>query len=300
MSELTYDGSLKGLLAILDRCRDNPRTGLPDRIRRASPLAAPLGMFSVQPELWGNTPEPRPDETGLPGKPSAGGGLLPDTVCLADVIMNPQGSAAWAALSEVSVAGCEHFLNGWMSELPIEAELIRFAWNILAAAESAAGGIKGDAGRREAEKVVTDRCDTAAGIVLDASWKVWKETDRLFGLLRFFPSPAGIHIACCTPDHFVLPALADHFALRFGTGTPWMIIDERRDIALCRMPGGEPLLIHMHEQELLPEPSLSGPDPWEDLWCNYHQTINNENRSNPGLQRQFMPRRYWKYLPEMQ
>jgi hypothetical protein len=275
MSELIYDGSLNGLLAILDQYRGAPWTGLPDRIRKASPS----GLAPVQPELWSSSPVDLPL----------------DTVCPADEIMNPRGSAAWEALSEVSVAGREHFLNGWMSELPIEAELIRFAWKILAAAESVAGGIKGSEGRREAEKVITDRCDPAAGIVLDASWKVWKETDRLFGLLRFSPSSAGVHIARCTPDHFVLPALAEHFALRFGTGTPWAIIDERRNIALCCVPGGEPLLVRSPSSEL----SLSGPDPWENLWCNYHQTINNESRSNPGLQRQFMPRRYWKYLPEM-
>ena len=38
---------------------------------------------------------------------------------------------------------------------------------------------------------------------------------------------------------------------------------------------------------------------WENLWRNYHSTINNPGRSNPDLQKQFMPKRYWKYLPEM-
>jgi probable DNA metabolism protein len=147
-----------------------------------------------------------------------------------------------------------------------------------------------------AEKVESDRCDPAAAIVLETSWKVWKETDRLFGLLRFSPSPAQVHVARCTPDHFVLPALADHFALRFGGGTPWAIIDERRGMALYCAAGGEPLIAG----EPLPEFNLRGNDPWENLWRGYHQTINNESRSNPDLQRQFMPRRYWKYLPEMQ
>ncbi|MCL2215341.1 MAG: DUF4130 domain-containing protein, partial [Treponema sp.] len=39
-------------------------------------------------------------------------------------------------------------------------------------------------------------------------------------------------------------------------------------------------------------------DKWEALWKHYHKTINNESRDNPNLQRQLMPRRYWKYLPE--
>jgi probable DNA metabolism protein len=38
---------------------------------------------------------------------------------------------------------------------------------------------------------------------------------------------------------------------------------------------------------------------WEKLWQHYHKTINNESRNNPNLQRQFMPKRYWKYLTEL-
>jgi probable DNA metabolism protein len=43
-----------------------------------------------------------------------------------------------------------------------------------------------------------------------------------------------------------------------------------------------------------------GDTPWEDLWRTYHRAINNPCRKNPGLQRQFMPLRYWKYLSEME
>jgi probable DNA metabolism protein len=38
---------------------------------------------------------------------------------------------------------------------------------------------------------------------------------------------------------------------------------------------------------------------WEQLWQTYHKAINNEDRANPKLQKQFMPKRYWKYLPEL-
>jgi hypothetical protein len=295
MFEISYDGSLEGLLAILDRCRDVSPAALPDRIRRAAGLSVPSGGSSGQPELWSGSPAGQSRlEAAQPGQLSVDSAVFPKAACPADKIMHPQGSAAWTALSEISADGCTHFLNGWMSEFPVEAQLIRFARKIFAAAESAGGG-RGNAERQAAEKVVSDRCDPAIGVVLEVSYKAWKETDRLFGLLRFSPSPSGIHTAYCTPDHFVLPALADHFALRFGVGTPWAVIDERRDIALYCAPGGEPLLIR--------EPSLeaghSGPDSWEQLWRTYHQTINNEARSNPDLQRRFMPRRYWKYLPEM-
>jgi hypothetical protein len=300
MSEFSYDGSLKGLLTILDRCRDLPWSALPDRIRRdffpAVPLdKEPIGSRPAQLELWrGDTAGPRSAGTGPLNRHLANSGVFPETPFPARTIMNPQGSAAWTELSGISVDACGHFLNSWMSELSIEAELIRFAWKILNAAKSAEGGVKGNEGRLAAERIVSDRCDPDAGAVLETSWKVWKETDRLFGLLRFSPNSAGVHSARCSPDHFVLPALADHFALRFGGGTPWAIIDERRGITLYCAAGGAPLLTGEPLQN-----KVSSPDPWEDLWRGYHQTINNESRSNPDLQRQFMPRRYWKYLPEM-
>ena len=152
--------------------------------------------------------------------------------------------------------------------------------------------------------------------MLEAAAKVTREIDRLRGLLRFCPDKAGIYTARCVPDHFVLPALAGHFELRFGD-TPWAIIDEKRRLALVRFPGEETRLVNGAED---PAVSMASPDrtasteepaqdrrelvpreqvPWEELWRTYHRSVDNEARKNPKLQRQFMPERYWKYLTEM-
>jgi probable DNA metabolism protein len=97
--------------------------------------------------------------------------------------------------------------------------------------------------------------------------------------------------------------LADHFLHRFGE-TPWRIIDEKRWLVLRREKGKPPVL-----EKIPPPQATTGPegpresggtDAWERLWKNYHRSVNNEGRVNPVLQRQFMPRRYWKYLPEME
>jgi probable DNA metabolism protein len=189
-----------------------------------------------------------------------------------------------------------------MSELPIDAELIRFAWNVLDAGRNATGGPGSPEAREKAEAAAADRGDPDVRAVLSAAWKVWKELDRFRGLLRFSPSSSGVYLARCTPDHFVLPGLAGHFTRRFGE-TPWAILDERRSLALVRPAGEEARLV---APEALPRsitvPGHNGPgekETWEDLWRNYHRVINNESRSNPRLQRQLMPGRYWKYLPEV-
>ena len=125
--------------------------------------------------------------------------------------------------------------------------------------------------------------------------KVQVEIHRLMGLLRFNPAPDGTYIARCAPDYFILPALAEHFSLRFGE-TPWVIIDEKRSLCLCKTTDSPARIIDL-------PPSFStdnkNKDSWEDLWRLYHKSVNNEARNNTRLQRQFMPARYQKYLCEL-
>ncbi|MDR0878682.1 MAG: TIGR03915 family putative DNA repair protein [Treponema sp.] len=201
-------------------------------------------------------------------------------------------------LRELSADAYDVYINAVLSELPIENELIRFAKKVI------------QSGRDGAEKACTDRGDPDVEIVQKAAYKVVREIDRLMGLLRFNPNSKGQYIARCSPDTFVLPGLAEHFRQRFGE-TPWAIIDEKRSIALVSQDGAAPQLVSTSPLPPPPSPLIppssepkvrfhpSSPDPWEGLWRQYHEVINNEGRYNPGLQRQFMPQRYWKYLPEM-
>jgi probable DNA metabolism protein len=186
-----------------------------------------------------------------------------------------------------------------MSELPIEAELIRFAWKVLEAGRNAAGGLFSPAAREDAEAAAADRGDPDVETVCVAAHKVWKELDRLRGLLRFSPGAGGVQIARCAPDHFVLPGLAGHFSLRFGESA-WAIIDERRCLALARGLGAGVRIVPLDEtpRSIAAPGRNEGGDPWEELWRSYHRVIANESRYNPRLQNQFMPRRYRKYLPE--
>jgi probable DNA metabolism protein len=148
--------------------------------------------------------------------------------------------------------------------------------------------------RKAAEAAAADRGDSDVRAVLEAAYKVRHEIHRLMGLLRFCPDAQGIYIAQCEPDHFVLPALGPYFYERFGE-TPWVIIDKKRRQRLSCTSGGQPEFLGMDD---CPDMQNQSGD-WENLWRNYHRTINNENRNNPALQRQFMPKRYWNYLNEL-
>jgi probable DNA metabolism protein len=349
------DGSLEGLFLVLDgACRSGIMPG---------PLHAPPPVDDAM--MPDGTPPPGNDTVAPDGTPPPGG--IADGAVQAELFADPgprpardgegrtwrrgcpaglrsfppEGSAALfpdlrksvsaALLYELSADAFDGVVFAWMSELPIEGEMLRFGWKVLAAAgavPAAAAPVPNGAGspaadvsgplaeaalraarpdaRREAERAAFDRGDPDVRTVLEAAFKVVHETDRLKGLLRFAPSGGGdngcfgggerdgLYLARCFPDHHVLPALAEHFTRRFGA-RGWAIVDERRGLALLRRPGGD--------AKIVPAAIFGPPDPpvdgYEDLWRHYHRTINNESRNNPALQRRFMPKRYWKYLPEL-
>jgi probable DNA metabolism protein len=197
-------------------------------------------------------------------------------------------------LFELSFNAFDLLLHAWLSELPVEKETVRFGRRVLAAAEGAAAAEQ----KSLAEYAAADRGDSDTLAVLSAAYKVQYEIDKMRGLLRFIPQN-DVYAARCAPDHFVLPALARHFSARFGE-TSWAITDEKRGLCLSRVPPAPAMLVRDTEgAQGAGGAQDSGGGEWEELWRHYHSTVNNEQRNNPGLQRRFMPKRYWKYLPEM-
>jgi probable DNA metabolism protein len=192
---------------------------------------------------------------------------------------------------ELSANVFELILHAWMSEFPIETEIAAFGRRALAAAQDCGSREK----RSAAEDAALDRGDESSRIVLASASKTQFEAHRMMGLLRFSPDSNGTYIALCEPDHLILPSLGEYFTSRFGE-TPWAIIDIKRGLCLNRRLGEKAKLAVM---KTAADISVLGDDEWEELWRHYHRIINNESRKNLHLQRQLMPKRYWKYLPEM-
>jgi probable DNA metabolism protein len=386
---IRWDGSLESLFAVLDEaCR---RGTPPCRLDMAEPPGRaaffpgppPGGENGFrQPELFAAPESPRIQAAN--GQEQRGGPAVPALAYSLPLFPELRYSPAAVLLHELSADAFGALVHAWMSELPIGAEMLRFAWNVIFAARGAAkrgevpggetplrrpgepakaagaGAAAGTAvpakasavespgwaalpeARLGADRAAANRGDPDVRTVLEAAYKVRRETDRLMGLLRFSPCPrngapggetpgggfpgAGVppgggsaggsggfvYIARCSPDHHILPGLAEHFSRRFGE-YPWAVIDEKRNLVLAGEPG--------EEARLFPLPgygpagsfspggspdsgrppaadSPAGSDYIEDLWRNYHRSINNPDRNNPALQRQFIPRRYRKYLPE--
>jgi hypothetical protein len=194
-------------------------------------------------------------------------------------------------LGEISPDAYDDATCALLGERPPVMSVRRFAAKVLDAAERA--GPETENGRRAAEKARTDRLDPDAEKVGAAAYKTRREFDRLRGLLRFKPERGGRYTARCAPDHFVLPLLASHFTERFG-GVPWAVIDEKRRLVLRGGGNGKTEIVEGQERPVKED----GLDAGETLWRVFHRAINNEERNNPALQKQFIPGRYRKYLPE--
>ena len=133
--------------------------------------------------------------------------------------------------------------------------------------------------------------------VVDWTRKVGAEAHLFTGLLRFSELRDGTLYAPYEPDHHVTLLVATHFARRLAAER-WVIHDRRRDLAVAW--DGQRIL-PVADMPDAPEALISGDEVlWREMWRRFTRSVSIPNRRNPALQRRFMPRRYWRYLPEMQ
>lgn len=136
-----------------------------------------------------------------------------------------------------------------------------------------------------------------------ASRQVTREVHRFLGLLRFADTGRFLY-AGLSPDHHILPLIADHFADRMA-GERWVINDQRRKLAVVY--DGPNNVASTERQWYMTdfpyhwEPSLAKEEKYlQELWQLYFNQISIESRCNPRLQSQFVPRRYHRHLVEFQ
>ena len=132
--------------------------------------------------------------------------------------------------------------------------------------------------------------------VQDLAYKVKHESHRLKGLIRLQEAADNKYYAAVEPDYKTLVLLAPHFKSRFST-IDWIIHDKRREEAIIFSAAEKEWLLIDLEKEF--EPELSDKEKKvQDLWCAFFSAVSIKNRSNPKVQQQFMPKKYWRYLIE--
>lgn len=128
--------------------------------------------------------------------------------------------------------------------------------------------------------------------------KVSRETDRLRGLLRFQvvcdDLKKEILYAHIGPDADLIQLLMPHFLNRYRK-EPFIIHDVNREKAAFASDGR--WVMRPLSRDFAPEFAKSEQD-YQALWKQYFRSAAIKQRINPRCQKNFMPKRYWKYLVE--
>ena len=131
------------------------------------------------------------------------------------------------------------------------------------------------------------------------SRSVSRETQHLYGFLRFQELQNGILYARLISRHHVGMFLAEHFQDRLPMEN-WVIHDVDRDEIWLHRAGREWIYICHPDFRVDPQKMLSASEyEFREWWQTFTESIAILERKNPKLQMQMLPKRYWKYMPEM-
>jgi probable DNA metabolism protein len=148
--------------------------------------------------------------------------------------------------------------------------------------------------------VLDDLNDPEVLLVAKAARRAGAQAHLISGLVRFAELADGSWYAPIEPDCDVLPLLAEHFAARYAD-MAFAIHDRRRGKALVHKPGTACAIVEgfgLAGGEA--GPALSPRElELREGWRGYFTSISIAQRENRKLQSSHMPKKYWRFLPEM-
>ena len=140
-------------------------------------------------------------------------------------------------------------------------------------------------------------------MVRKAARRVMQEAHRMLQFIRFQRTLDDIYFAPISPGYDVIAMTLNHLKERFADQL-WLVYDLKRDYGFFYN-------LQTVEEVTLNEQSfntINGVVPlnllqeeetdYQTMWKGYCQNISIRERLNPKLQKQHMPKRYWKFLPE--
>jgi probable DNA metabolism protein len=133
--------------------------------------------------------------------------------------------------------------------------------------------------------------------------KVQREATRIKQFVRFQKTADGMFFAVVEPLYNVLPLCSPFFEDRYAD-QPWVLYDSKRNYGLYYDLEKTEEIRFEHFDFSLKTGQLSVEQmdeceaAFQKLWKDYLTAITIHERKNLRLQRQFMPKRFWKYLIE--
>jgi probable DNA metabolism protein len=133
---------------------------------------------------------------------------------------------------------------------------------------------------------------------------VSKEAQYLRQFVRFQKAADDIYFAPINPIYNALPMVVSHFSNRFSD-QKWVIYDIKRKYGFyfdtkstveITLDDDNHLLSGKLDEALMAEDEKL----FQELWKGYFKAMTIKERINTKLQKQHMPKRFWKYLTEKQ
>lgn len=135
--------------------------------------------------------------------------------------------------------------------------------------------------------------------------KVGREEERIRQFVRFQKTSDGLFFAVMDPAYNVLPLTARFFKVRYAD-QQWIIYDVRReyglyyDLKTVEIVHFDQLPVALETGRLTDDKLDEYETAFQNLWRDYLKAITIRERHNLKLQKQHMPKRFWKYLTEKQ
>ncbi|MEE4198222.1 MAG: TIGR03915 family putative DNA repair protein [Bacteroidales bacterium] len=197
--------------------------------------------------------------------------------------------ALWNEIKRKSSGqNCQRIFKAFLSELPgIEILIYNYIQRII---ESEAN-------------VELDFGDDVVLKINTIQKKVGRESHRVLMFVRFQKTIDDIFYASFDPKYNVIPLTVNHFKSRFAD-QKWVIFDTRRkygyyyDLQTVREVTIGKNKVNDQTGKVDPEILHVSEKLFQKLWKNYYDSITIKERKNLKVHMQFLPKRFWKFLPE--
>lgn len=131
--------------------------------------------------------------------------------------------------------------------------------------------------------------------VYSLSRNVSRETDKMFGFMRFSVMEGGVQYCRFSPENNILPLALSHFIRRFPE-IPFVIHDTGRRLLGIYDTADRYIL---SAEGFVPPKKSTDEECFEGLWKLFYDTVGIRERKNLKLMKQMMPARYFRHIWEM-
>jgi len=152
--------------------------------------------------------------------------------------------------------------------------------------------------------IETDFGDSDVLCLTQISQKVKREAMRMMQFVRFQHTKDDMYFCGIEPRYDVIPLVVGHFQSRFAD-QKWLLYDLKRNYGIVH-ENNKIEIVEISQREFSSVTGQvnddilqEGEEFYQTIWKSYFTHINIKERKNLKLQRRNMPKRFWKYLPEM-